>query len=457
MIYDISRTNSLGQLRCFSVVPYELNKVLLIGGVNENGNPNYVTVFDIESGTSTNLLSTNHDKLGRPNPMCIRQKKNVYIITCVEVSTTVLVLNLETLKIREIVLDEVFSINSICFSPSQQQFIKYNGNVFFYYNTNFEKVNEVQLTNQLGHTLHTKFKGVIHEDWFYLFGGYSGISFHKRFFRFHVKTHVVEYLNSIPNTHTTRFTGLEMLLIGDRLFFIMNMFSLSRHNFFYVYNLKEKEWENHYILKYTNKHDIVNIYKDAPLKIGLKSGIRSYGSFTFKNNIFVFATDELFHNYPNSLFRISISVDTTPSLPVVQFNDPRLSDFQIMVCGRIFYCHRHILSRFSHYFHTMFYSDYVECSSYEVDIFLRDSSCIRWILEYMYQYPFFDMTLVDWEKIDELLTLVDYFQIETMLHDIETFIIYNFSSGRKKILSDWQHKHSFPRLFLLSRDKIKKE
>ena len=75
MIYDISRTNSLGQLRCFSVVPYELNKVLLIGGVNENGNPNYVTVFDIESGTSTNLLSTNHDKLGRPNPMCIRQKK----------------------------------------------------------------------------------------------------------------------------------------------------------------------------------------------------------------------------------------------------------------------------------------------------------------------------------------------------------------------------------------------
>ena len=105
----------------------------------------------------------------------------------------------------------------------------------------------------------------------------------------------------------------------------------------------------------------------------------------------------------------------------------------------------------------MFYSDYVECSSYEVDISLQDSSCIRWIFEYMYQYPFFDMTTVDWEKIDELLTLVDYFQIQTMLHDIETFIIYNFSSVQKKMFSENQHQYSFPRLFLLSRDKIKKE
>lgn len=456
MIYDISKKTSLGQLRCFSVVPYECHKVLLIGGMNENGTPNYITVYDVETGTSSNLISKNHEKLARPNPMCLRQKNNVYIITCVEVKTTVLILNLETLKIREIVLDEVFSVNAICFSPTQEQFIKYNGNVFLYYNINFDKVKEVQLTNQLGHTVHTKFKGVIYKDWFYLFGGFSGISFQKRFFRFHVKTHVIEYLNSIPNTHNTRFTGLEMILFGDRIFFIMNMFSLSRHNFFYVYNIKGKEWENHYILKYSNKHDIVNIYKDSPLKIGLKSGIRSYGSFLYKKSIFVFATDELFHNYPNSIFRISIPTDTT-SVPLVRLNDPRLSDFQIMVCGNVFYCHRHVLSRFSHYFHTMFYSDYVECSSYEVDISLQDSSCIRWIFEYMYQYPFFDMTTVDWEKIDELLTLVDYFQIQTMLHDIETFIIYNFSSVQKKIFSENQHQYSFPRLFLLSRDKIKKE
>ena len=450
MIYEIERMTEVERIRDFQICVTDYPNVLFIGGKNIEGAKSSLRMWNLVENKNVpiNLIDgKDYDCLKRTGHVCITIGDIIYVIGGDEpFQNSIVELNKKTWDIHSSTLSFDFRHHLVAFHEERKQFLIFTSNVIYFFTHQWEYLDKVFLSPRLFHN-QTRFKGVLYGDWFYLFGGYNGISFQKRFFRFHVGSHAVEILPTIPNASNIRISGVEIFRIAEKLYFIMNMCSLSKHNFFYMYDLTSGTWDNYYLLHYENQVEFIDVYKDNRIDLSLRTGMKTYGSFYHDSCIYIFGNDVIFYDYPTVIYKIIIPSVQKPS-PSTWYNDMECFDFQISVEDQAFPCHRYVLMKFSGYFRTLFHSSYDEKYVDHISIEGVDAKLFEKILRYMYDYPSFHIDSVDIHKI---IPLADYLQMNTLLFDIETLLLQ-----RNIVLEeDLRSLTVFPRYLLFSKSKKK--
>lgn len=456
MIYELKKIVEIEKKRQFSVSTVEFPKVLFSGGTNVYGEYKTLSYLDVLTGEIECIPMTNEDKekIKRIGHTMIIIKNKVYIIGGAHrFQKSVLLFDLKTRQLTEFEIEFELSHHVSVFHSPSNMIITFSGKEFIYMDEDVKIKETIKIPYQY-HNNQTRFKGVLCNDWFYIFGGYNGISFGKRFFRFHLFQHKVECLPSIPNSFNVRITGVEIICIRTKLYFIMNTFSLSRNNFLYVYDTISKTWENFFILKYGERKQCIDIHADNKLDIGLSTGMKTYGSFQNKNKLYIFGSDAIFFDYPNVIYELSIpSINETP-IPRKLFNDKNTCDFTLHVNSIPFYCHRCILCKYSNYFYVMFHSNFIEGKCHEVYLDFEDPTVFEHILRYMYEDPTFDVRTCQEYELENIVEIADYFEIPTLLFDIENYFLHKFIT--EKTFPLFLTKHiGFTRLRELQNSKLK--
>ena len=424
-MYKIEKTIEIDRLRNFTVIMLDFPEILIIGGVTVFGVYNTIRKWNILSGEIIPLPQIeNANLLKRIEHTSILIDNIVYIVGGVEQHENSLVtLNLNTWTIEEKQIELSCKSTCINYCYERKHFYIFSGKFFYVADTNFQVKTTTPILLE-HHFNQNRFRSLLHKEWMYVFGGYNGVSYSKRFFRFNIDKKIVQYLPSLPNAYNIRITGSEMLFYENKIFFVLNMFSLSRHNFLYIYNLEYERWENNYLINMGDKVQMINVYSDERMCLGLKTGMKSFGSFVKENNIYVFASDAMFFDYPNIVYKIEIPLNDSP-YPCLKANcHEKIFDFSFQLNGHVFHCHRFILSKFSMYFHYLFESKFPEHEMIQVEIEnIKDEKNFEYILDYMYNYPFITLPILEIQSFYEILEISNYFQIPTILFDLETMLI----------------------------------
>jgi hypothetical protein len=168
---------------------------------------------------------------------------------------------------------------------------------------------------------------------------------------------------------------------------------------------------------------MINIYSDERMTVGLKTGMKSFGSFAIDDNLYIFATDSMFFEYPNLIYKIQISKTSSPyPLLGVKHHDNTF-DFCFELNDQYFHCHRYVLSSFSSYFKSLFESKFKENHFFTVELDNICNESLKCVIDYMYHYPFYKISIFNPDLFIEILEIANYFQITTILFDLETIMI----------------------------------
>lgn len=450
MIFNIEKFSDIERIRNGQVLMVEYPNLLYIGGKGIEGNHNSLQLWNLleKKSVPMNLQKNqNFNCLRRTGHVCIVREDNIYVIGGNEpFQNSVVKINKTTWNMENYHVPYDLIHHVVAFHQERQQFLIFTCNIVYYFTTEFDYVDKCCLSPRLFHN-QKNFKGILHGDWFYLFGGYNGISFQKRFFRFHVTSHEIENLPTIPNGGNLRISGVEIFVLKEKIYFIMNMCSLSKHNFLYIYDLYRSCWENHYILKHESHVEFVDVHKDNRMELGLKTGMKTYGSFSHGDFLYVFGNDAIFFDYPTVIYRIQIPKEKRP-VPSICFDDEECFDFRICLENKTFHCHRYVLMKYSRYFRTLFHSSYHDKYVDEINIEEIDPVYFSMILKYMYFYPLFK---IESRYFEAIIPLADYLQMDSLLYDIETSIIQQNKSN----ITDSNWLTLFPRYSLFLKRKQK--
>lgn len=458
-MYKIEKTIEIDRLRNFTVIMLDFPEILIIGGVTVFGVYNAIRKWNILSGEVVPLPHIeNANLLKRIEHTSILIDNIVYIIGGVEqYENSLVTLNLNTWTVEERQIELSCKSTCINYCYERKHFYIFSGKFFYVTDSNFQVKTTTPILLE-HHFNQNRFRSLLHKEWMYVFGGYNGVSYSKRFFRFNIDKKIVQYLPSLPNAYNIRITGSEMLFYQNKIFFVLNMFSLSRHNFLYIYNLEYERWENNYLINMGDKVQMINVYSDERMCLGLKTGMKSFGSFVRDNNIYVFASDAMFFDYPNVVYKIEIPLIESP-YPCLKANrHEKIFDFSFQLNGHVFDCHRFILSKFSMYFHYLFESKFPEHEMIQVEIEnIKDEKNFEFILDYMYNYPFVTLPILEIQSFYEILEISNYFQIPTILFDLETMLMTYLEKYKVYDNIEMLNSMTLPRLHcFLSKKKLTK-
>jgi hypothetical protein len=424
MVYRIEKFLEMDRLRNFTVTLLSFPEIIIVGGVSVFGEYNSIYKLNMTTGEKTYFPQVeNHDRFKRIEHNTIMVNNFLYIIGGADrFKNSLLILDLSTFKVEEKEIDFQCTGTCIDYCAKRKKFIIFTGKYFHTANLNFNILSTTPV--MLEHHFHqNRFRSLLYGDWMYVFGGYNGISYSKRFFKYHIDEKLTEFLPSLPNAYNIRITGSEMIHYDNKIFFILNMFSFSKNNFLYVYNIEYERWENNYVINFENKMQMINIYSDERMTVGLKTGMKSFGSFAIDDNLYIFATDSMFFEYPNLIYKIQISKTSSPyPLLGVKHHDNTF-DFCFELNDQYFHCHRYVLSSFSSYFKSLFESKFKENHFFTVELDNICNESLKCVIDYMYHYPFYKISIFNPDLFIEILEIANYFQITTILFDLETIMI----------------------------------
>lgn len=479
MIFEINKVGEFEELRDFSVV-YVKNKdkeeptssnpitIFVIGGLLSNGNANSIQKYNTNwEKQSIELPSELHQKLKRIGHTSTSIYHELFVIGGKNHSNSIISLNTITWEYKEMNVSQSFSHHSTIYCPMRKNFIIFDGKMFYFFNVTFHLLKQIKYENANTQLLN-KYNIASDKEWLYIFGGHNGISFGKSFHRIHIESETHQPLASIPNSHFIRITGIEMHYSNGKIYFVFSLNSLSKNNFFYIYNLHTMKWENNYILKddkesyciqtcqennlgfknrsCTLQENTLNFYSVVQRNNNTsifqsKIGNKCYGSFIYNNAIYIFYGGSFFFHYTNKIYQILLSEQNQP-LPKSHFNCPKTFDFIIRIDkDNFFYCHKHVLIKFSEYFETLFLTDQHFAETFQNELVLEITSikAIETVLQYMYEYPFFQFFSLDLKLIIEILEISQYLVIPCLVHDMESFLMQN-----KNLLLEFKNHKSFP-------------
>ena len=446
MIYKIEKLIEIERIRYFTVVEKQFPEILIIGGVDVFGEFNTIKCFDIESGNYKILPKhiVENPLLKRKDHSCLKNNHLIYVLGGNDnFQNSICIINVEDWTIKEITVD--LNMKNYCnaYSSLRKEFYLFSGKYIYTLDSKFT-ISAVTPMSMYVAPSKNKFKSILFEGWLYIFGGFNGISFTKKFFRYNIVSKKKEHLPSLPNSYNIRISGFEILLMDKKIYFILNMFSISKNNFLYIYNLEFQKWENYYILSFDNKCQIVDIYSQDKLLLGMKTCMKSYGSFVHGNEMYIFGSDALFFDYPNAIYKISTSFCDIP-YPNDMLSTQKCKDFRIVSKEHKYIeCNKFLLSKFSKYFLNMFDSVFDENFSEVTIDFSYD--ILVFVKKYMYSFPDVDFSYIPGGQMLDLIILADYLRMETLLHDLETQLILYPKFFKVNEMKSFLEKINLPRL-----------
>ena len=455
MIFQIDKCFDFQEMRDFVVVTISFPQVALIGGTSLNGLLQSLTIIDLESKSILEDVVISDDlkhKLRRIGHSAIKVEEKVYVLGGqTPFKNSLLIINPVDWSFEERILDFDFVYHSFIFYDLLKQFIVFDGKFVHFFSFHFDLVKKIQYTAGILQ-VQTKYGTCLHNNWLYVFGGYNGISYNKRFFRFHLKTYVFEFLPSLPNSQQIRLLGVNMLANESNIFFVFSFMEIHRYNMFYIYNLEKDEWENNYIFYHKNKPYLVNIYQENRFQTEIKNGMKSYHSIIEKDSIYIFSGGSLFFHYPNQVYRINFKQCHSPK-PALLFNNSNNFNFQLHVEGKTIYCHDYILMKFSDYFQSVIQNDsalFSDCSCIEIFVDAFSYFSMYTLVDYMYQYPNYHFQEVKEDELKELIQVGQYFIVNCFLYDFESYLLSNSHLFSKKMMKYLLQEPFFYRFHCLS-------
>jgi hypothetical protein len=456
MIFQMDKCFEFQEMRDFVVVSIHFPQVALIGGTSLNGLLQSMTIIDIESKSILRDVTLDDElknKMKRIGHSAILVRGRIYILGGqLPFKNSLLILNPVDWSFQEKTLDFDFVYHSFLYCNLLEQFIVFDGKHVHFFSPEFDFIQKIQYSQGLLQA-QTKYTVALQGPWLYIFGGYNGISYYKRFFRFHVSSHIFEFLPSLPNSQQIRLLGANMLANESNIFFVFSFMEIHRFNLFYIYNIERNEWENNYIFYHKNKPYFVNIYQENRFQTDMKSGMKSYHTILENDSIYIFSGGSLFFHYPNHVYEIKL-LQYNPPKPTLLFNNSHNFNFKIHVDKKTIFCHDYILMKFSDYFQSIIQNESTlftdsPCIEIFVDAFSHKS--VYSLINYMYLYPKYQFVEVDENELKELVQVGQYFLVHCFLYDLESHLMSNTHLFSEKMKNELLQEPFFYRFQCLSR------